>query len=180
SAQTSKPMPMEQLAAYNKPDREKVLYGGAKNEGKITWYTSLAGESYKQLAAAFEAKYPGIKVESYRATRPEMSARITAESQAQRYIVDTIETTIPLLKLLKENSMLVPYYFPTQAKFTDNTKEKAAKGLVFWAIDRESHIGLAYNKNSIASNLAPRNYDGLFRPEFNDKTPTTRRGNGVY
>ena len=51
SAQTSKPMPMEQLAAYNKPDREKVLYGGAKNEGKITWYTSLAGESYKQLAA---------------------------------------------------------------------------------------------------------------------------------
>src|ERR1051325_6604609 len=95
AAQTSKPMPMEQLAAYNKPDREKVLYGGAKTEGKITWYTSLAGESYKQLAAAFEAKYPGIKVESYRATRQEMSARIAAESQAQRYILDTIETTIP-------------------------------------------------------------------------------------
>ena len=36
SAQTAKPMSIEQLAAYNKPDREKILYAGAKNEGKIT------------------------------------------------------------------------------------------------------------------------------------------------
>ena len=179
SAQTAKPMPIDQLAAYNKPDREKVLYAGAKGEGKITWYTSLAGESYKQLAAAVEAKYPGVRVESYRATRQEMSARIAAESQAQRYIVDTIETTIPLLKLLKENSMLVPYYFPTQAKFPDNTKEKTGKDLVFWAIDRESHIGLAYNKNSIASQLAPRNYDGLLRPELKDKIAFAGSDTGV-
>ena len=83
-------MSMEQLAAYNKPDREKMLYAGAKAEGKITWYTSLAGNSYKDLAGAFEAKYPGVKVESYRATRQEMAARITAEAQAQRYIADTL------------------------------------------------------------------------------------------
>src|SRR5687768_13273171 len=85
----SKPMPLDQLAAYNKPDREKVLYAGAKNEGKVTWYTSLAGDSYKQLAAAYEAKYPGVKVESYRATRQEMSARVLAEAQSKRYIADT-------------------------------------------------------------------------------------------
>src|SRR5690349_10054294 len=179
SAQTSKPMPMEQLAAYNKPDRERVLYGGAKNEGKITWYTSLAGESYKELAAAFEAKYPGVKVESYRATRAEMSARITAEAQAQRYIVDTIETTIPLLKLLKDNSMLVPYHFPTQAKFPASVMEKGPNGLVFWAIDRESHIGLAYNKNVVPSKLAPRNYQGLLRPELRDKIAFAGSDTGV-
>ena len=97
TARAQSKISVEQLAAYNKPDREKVLYAGAKTEGKITWYTSLAGESYKQLYAAFEARYPGVKVESYRATRQEMGARIMAESQAQRYIVDTIETTIPLL-----------------------------------------------------------------------------------
>ena len=38
---------LAQLAAYNEPDREKVLYAGAKAEGKIMWYTSLAGGSYK-------------------------------------------------------------------------------------------------------------------------------------
>ena len=172
-------MPLDQLAAYNKPDREKILYAGAKTEGKITWYTSLAGESYKQLAAAFEARYPGVKVESYRATRQEMSARIIAESQAKRYIVDTIETTIPLLKLLKDNKMLVPYYFPTQAKYPDNVKDKAPKGLVFWAIDRESHIGLAYNKNQIPAHLVPKNYDGLLRPELKDKIAFAGSDTGV-
>jgi hypothetical protein len=130
AAQSAKPMPLEQLAAYNKPDREKVLYAGAKVEGKATWYTSLAGDSYKQLAAAFEARYPGVKVESYRATRQEMSARVMAEAQSKRYIADTFETTIPLLKLLKENKMLVPYYFPTQAKYPDNVKEKRTQGSI--------------------------------------------------
>jgi iron(III) transport system substrate-binding protein len=179
AAQSAKPMPIDQLAAYNKPDREKVLYAGAKAEGKATWYTSLAGDSYKQLAAAFEAKYPGVKVESYRATRQEMSARVMAEAQSKRYIADTFETTIPLLKLLKENGMLVPYYFPTQAKYPDNVKEKAPKGLFFWAIDRESHIGLAYNKNLVPSNLAPKNYQELLRSELKDKIAFAGSDTGV-
>jgi iron(III) transport system substrate-binding protein len=180
SAQTAKPLPIEQLAAYNKPDREKVLYAGAKAEGKLTWYTSLAGNSYKELAAAFEAKYPGVKVEAYRATRQEMGARIMAEAQAKRYIVDTIETTIPLLKVLKDNKLIVPYFFPSHAKYPDNVKEKApAKGLVFWAIDRESHIGLSYNKNQVPAALAPKNYDGLLRPELKDKIAFAGSDTGV-
>ncbi|HYT57669.1 MAG TPA: extracellular solute-binding protein [Verrucomicrobiae bacterium] len=176
---TQSKMSIEQLATYNKPDREKMLYTGAKAEGKITWYTSLAGESYKHLYGAFEARYPGVKVETYRATRQEMGARILAEAQAQRHIVDTLETTIPLLKLLKDNNMLVPYHFSAQAKYPDNVKEKGPKGLVFWAIDRESHIGLAYNKNAIPEKLAPKNYEGLLRPELKDKIAFAGSDTGV-
>jgi len=180
NARAQTKMSLTQLAAHNKSDREKVLYEGAKAEGKITWYTSLAGESYKQLAAAFETKYPGVKVESYRATRQEMAARIMAEAQSQRYIVDTLETTIPLLKLLKDNKMIQPYYFPTEAKFPDNVKEKSpVKGLYYWAIDRESHIGLGYNKNSIPATLAPKNYQGLLRPELKDKIGFAGSDTGV-
>jgi iron(III) transport system substrate-binding protein len=179
-AQPGKSMPFAQLAAYNKPDREQILYAGAKAEGKIMWYTSLAGGSYKDLAAAFEAKYPGVKVEAYRGTRQELGARILAEAQAKRYIVDTIETTIPLLKLLKDNKLIQPYYFPTQAKYPDHVKEKSPiKGLFYWAIDRESHIGLAYNKNSISSHLVPKNYDGLLRPEVKDKIAFAGTDTGV-
>lgn len=180
SAGAQTKMSFAQLAAYNKTDREKVLYEGAKAEGKITWYTSLAGGSYKDLASAFEAKYPGVRVESYRATRQEMGARIMAEAQSQRYIVDTLETTIPLLKLLKDNKMIQPYYFPTEAKFPDNVKEKSPiKGLYYWAIDRESHIGLGYNKNAIPATLAPKNYQGLLRPELKDKIAFAGSDTGV-
>src|SRR5262245_26615338 len=100
-AQSGKPTKIEDLAAYNKPDREQVLYAGAKTEGKITWYTSLAGGSYKDLASAFEAKYPDVKVEAYRGTRQKLGTRILAETQAKRYILDTLESTIPLVKLLR-------------------------------------------------------------------------------
>jgi iron(III) transport system substrate-binding protein len=178
-AQSGKPMTFAQLAAYNKPDREQVLYAGAKAEGKITWYTSLAGGSYKELAGAFEAKYPGVKVEAYRGTRQDLGARILAEAQAKRYIFDTLESTIPLLKLLRDNKLIAPYYFPTQAKYPDAVKEKGPKGLFFWSIDRESHIGLAYNKNSSAAQLVPRNYEGLLRPELKDKIGFAGSDTGV-
>lgn len=179
TAHAQSKMTPQQLGAYNKPDREKLLYAGAKAEGKVTWYTSLAGDSYKKLAGAFEAKYPGIQVESYRATRQEMSARIMAEAQAQRYIADTMETTIPLLKLLKDNKWLLPYWYPTMAKTPDHIKEKASNGLVYWAIDRESHIGLAYNKKLVASNIAPRNYEGLLNPQLKDKIAFAGSDTGV-
>jgi hypothetical protein len=38
-----KPATIAVLAAYNRPDREQVLYEGAKKEGKLMWYTSLTG-----------------------------------------------------------------------------------------------------------------------------------------
>jgi ABC-type glycerol-3-phosphate transport system substrate-binding protein len=65
-AQTRKPTTIAELVTYNGKDREQMLYAGAKSEGKITWYTSLAGNSYKAMAQAFESKYPGVSVEAYR------------------------------------------------------------------------------------------------------------------
>jgi iron(III) transport system substrate-binding protein len=179
SAWAQSKMSLAQLAAYNKPDRERILYAGAKAEGKVMWYTSLAGGSYKALAAAFEAKYPGLKVEAYRGTRQELGARIFAEAQAKRPIADTIESTLPLLKFMRDNNLLVPYYFSAQAKYPDNVKEKGPKGLYFWAIDRESHIGLAYNKNSIPESIAPKSYEGLLHPELKDKIGFAGSDTGV-
>ena len=44
-AQARKPMTISELVTHNGKDREQILYAGAKNEGKVTWYTSLAGDS---------------------------------------------------------------------------------------------------------------------------------------
>ena len=65
--QARKPSSIAELAGYMGADREQLLYSGAKNEGKVVWYTSLAGGSYKGIATAFEAKYPGVAVEAFRA-----------------------------------------------------------------------------------------------------------------
>jgi iron(III) transport system substrate-binding protein len=167
--QSGKPTKVADLAAHDKPDREQLLYAGAKAEGKVTWYTSLAGGSYKELASTFEGKYPGVKVEAYRATSQELTARVIAESQSRRFIVDTLESTIPLLRFMRDNKLLTPYFSPALQKYPDFAKEKTGKSLVYWAIDRESHIVLSYNKNSIPADLVPKNYEGLLNPKLKDK-----------
>ena len=59
--QNRKPMTVTEIATYNGADREQLLYAGAKTEGKVVWYTSLAGDSYKGMVKAFETKYSGVK-----------------------------------------------------------------------------------------------------------------------
>ena len=43
--QARKPATIAELASYRGADREALLYAGAKTEGRIVWYTSLAGDS---------------------------------------------------------------------------------------------------------------------------------------
>ena len=166
SAQTKKPLSITELAAYNKPDREKVLYEGAKKEGKLTWYTSLTGGPNTDMPKVFLAKYPGVAVEVYRGDSEAIVQRVIQEAQAKRFIVDSIETTFPVLKVMQEYKLLAPYFSPHLAQYADDTKEKADKGLVYWATDRESYIGLAYNANLIQGNAVPKSFDDLLNPEL--------------
>ena len=168
-AQTGKAMTVAELAAYNKPDREKVLYEGAKKEGKLMWYTSLTGGPNTDAPKVFEAKYSGVAMEVYRGDSDALISRITQEAQAKRYIVDTIETTFPILKVLQELKLLAPYFSPHLAQYPDDVKEKSSQGLVYWATDRESYIGLAYNTNAVQGAAVPKNFEDLLKPELKGK-----------
>jgi iron(III) transport system substrate-binding protein len=176
-----KPVSANELAAYNKPDREKLLYEGAKKEGKLLWYTSLTGGPNLEVPKAFEAKYPGIKAEVYRGDSDAIIQRVLQEAEAKRYLVDVIETTFPILKVMKDEKLLTPYFSPYLAQYPDEVKEKAAKGLVHWATDRESYIGLAYNTNVIPQSAAPKKFDDLLKPELKGKIgfATSDTGNRV-
>ena len=172
---------IKELAVYNKPDREKMLYEGAKKDGKLMWYTSLTGGPNTEAPKIFEAKYPGVKMEVYRGDSDALISRILQEAQAKRYLVDTIETTFPILKVMKDENLLTHYFSPQLAQYPDEVKEKADKTTVYWATDRESYIGLAYNTNVISPNFAPKKFDDLLKPEFKGKIgfATSDTGNRV-
>jgi iron(III) transport system substrate-binding protein len=165
-AQTRKAMTIAELVTYSGKDREQLLYGGAKGEGKVTWYTSLAGDSYKGMVKAFETKYPGVKVEAYRVSGSEITTRMTEEARAKRYIADTVETTEGNLMFMRDAFLFRPYYSPHFASYPEDAKEKSERGLYFWAIARESYIGFAYNKKLLSKNAVPTNYEGLLHPEL--------------
>jgi iron(III) transport system substrate-binding protein len=164
--QSLKPTTLSELVTYAGADREQVLYGGAKAEGKVVWYTSLAGESYKSMVKAFEAKYPGVKVEAYRGSGHELTTRMMEEAKARKSIVDAVETTEANLMFMREAFLLRPYYSPYFASYPEDAKEKSERGLYFWGIARESYIGFAYNKKLLSKNAIPKNYEGLLHPEL--------------
>jgi iron(III) transport system substrate-binding protein len=172
-AQTRAPMTISELVTYKGKDREQILYTGAKVEGKVTWYTSLAGDSYKGMIKAFESKYPGVKVESYRANGGEITNRMVEEAKARRPIVDTIETTEANLMFQREAFLLRPYHSPHFAAYPNDAKQAGERGLYFWATARESYIGFAYNKSLLPKDAVPKNYDGLLHPALKGRMGLT-------
>ena len=176
---------VSELATYARADREKILYDGAKREGKVVWYTSLVPS--KDIAKIFEAKYPGVTVEVYRAGGIELLSKALAEHKARRFLVDTIESTPGALMSLRDEQFFAPYFSPHLKAFPDSAKEKAKNGLVYWTTDRESYIGFAYNKNAVAANLLPRKFDDLLKPALkgkmavsNDESSARQIGAMVY
>ncbi len=168
-AQAQKPKSIAELAAYRGPDREAILYAGAKTEGKVTWYTSLAGASYKELAKAFSAKYPGVEVEPFRAPGSDLVVRLEEEAKAGRKIADTIETTEGSLIFLRDDKLLRPYDSPYLDKYPETGKERAKKGLVYWALARESYVGFTYNTKLLPKEAVPKDFSGLLNPALKDR-----------
>jgi iron(III) transport system substrate-binding protein len=168
-SQSGKPSTAAEMAAYTGQDRQRLLVEGAKREGKVVWYTTLAVVQNKQIAATFEGKYPGVKVEIYRTGSSALVQRVLNEAQARRHIVDAIETTLPGLLTFRDNQLLLPYTSPYLAAYPEESKEKAPTNLVYWTIDRESYIGFAYNKNLLAAADVPKSFDGLLKPALRDK-----------
>ncbi|HEY7555488.1 MAG TPA: extracellular solute-binding protein [Candidatus Binatia bacterium] len=172
-----KPATITDVAKFTGADRERLLYEGAKKEGKLVWYTSLV--PHKEIAKVFSSKCPGVTVEIYRTTGVDISNRILAESQAKRHVVDAIETTPPSLMLLRDSQLLMPYSSPYLARYPDVAKEKHSAGLVVWTTDRESLIGVGYNKNLMAAADLPRKFDDLLKPALKGKMSTANNETGA-
>jgi len=167
SGQSSKPMHLPDLAKYTGADRSRILYEGAKKEGKFLWYTSLIAN--KEIVKIFESKYPGVTVETYRANGTQLATRVLAEAQSKRYLGDVIETSPPGLMVLRDSQLLFPYTSPYLAEYPEAAKQKATRDLVFWTIDRESYIGVGYNKNVLPAGDVPKNFDDLLKPALKGK-----------
>jgi iron(III) transport system substrate-binding protein len=177
-AQGSKPSTLAELAVYNGPDREQLLVAGAKKEGKVVWYTALAGGSYKDLARGFEAKY-GVQVEAYRGNSKDLISKVLAEAQARKFLMDVAESSPPLMLIMRSQNLLTPYYVPHLVKYLPEAKEETGKGTVSWATDRESYMGFAYNKEKLPASAVPKNYEGLLNPALKGKMAFASTDTGV-
>jgi len=172
SGQARKPRTLDELLSYNGPDRHQILLEGAKAEGKIVWYTSLAGV-YRELVDSFKRKYPEVAIDVYRAGSNDLAPRIINEAQAGRHVADALESTPGLLMALRDRGLLKAYFSPELAKFPDEAKAKGDGNRVYWVTDREAYMGFGYNTRLIAPAEVPKNFQDLLRPELKGKIAIT-------
>src|SRR6476469_9066634 len=114
---------VEEIALYNKQDRQKFLVEGAKKEGKVSWYTSLiVDQVVRPVKEAFEKEYPFLQVEFFRGNAERLVQKMFAEYQAKRYDVDLIDGTVSPTMVHRAN-LLQRFYSPVLAEYPAELKD---------------------------------------------------------
>src|SRR3977135_3650278 len=86
---------------------DAALIAAAKKEGEVVWYsTQIISQLVRPVTAAFEKKYPGIKVRSTRANAAEVAIKILNESKAGRVQSDLFDGTTTVVPLKQAGQVL--------------------------------------------------------------------------
>jgi len=78
------------ITSYARAQSEAELVAGAKKETKVVFWSSMRIEDSRALAAGFEARYPFVKVDIFRAGGEQIVNRALAEHMAGKTTYDVI------------------------------------------------------------------------------------------
>ena len=168
-AASGSPTTAAQLASYQGADRQQLLEAGAKQEGQLTWYTSLAGDIIQKLTDGFKTKYPFMTVDVFRAAENDLVTRAMQEHQAGKRVMDALETPLDGELIFDESKLLLPFFSPALAKIPDDFKTASKNGLAVGATDRITFIGFGYNTTLVPEGAVPKKIDDLLNPELAGK-----------
>jgi len=147
---------VEKVAMYEGQDRRERLLAGAKKEGSLSLYTSLAATTLEEFTADFEEKY-GIKVNAWRAGDDKVLQRALTETKAGRFDVDVVHVVSVEMealhreKLLQEvkslhHKDLLPHAIPPHRE---------------WVATVLNVIVQAYNTDKVKEKPLPKTYEDL-------------------
>ncbi|MDQ6618924.1 MAG: extracellular solute-binding protein [Pseudomonadota bacterium] len=149
------------LLQYQGADREAKLLAGAKKEGVVVIYTSLATTESVPLTQAFEKKY-GIKAELWRALSDKVVQRTITEAQGRRHAVDVVETNGPELEMITREQLFAPFYSP----YIADLPAFALPAHRQWVSDRMNFFVVAYNTQKVKREEIPKSYEGFLDPKW--------------
>jgi iron(III) transport system substrate-binding protein len=153
--------------------QENPLVQGARKEGKVVWYTSLAIPSSTAIAHAFRTRYTGIEVEVHRTGSQRVLQRVMQEASAGIKNADIIHTSdAGHFVLLKEKGMLLKYVPKGVEVFPAGFKDKDG----FYYGMRATLSVIAYNPKIVSEKEAPKTWKDLLNPKWKGKMVTGHPG----
>jgi len=154
-------------ALPSEAQEQAALVEGAKREGMVAFATSISAPNFPKFLDAFKAKYPFLDVSSgyYSAPTGRVLARVSAEIDSGNLTFDAlhIANLAPFLTMAR-NGQLLPYHSPELAAYPES-----AHGGDFWTTARVVGVIMAYNKNVLPPERAPKSWADILKPEFKGK-----------
>jgi iron(III) transport system substrate-binding protein len=146
---------------YEGADRAERLAAGARKEGALVLYTSLATSESVPLTQAFEKKY-GVKVELWRSLSDQVLRRALSEARARRHTVDVIETNAPEVEALARERVLARFESP----FIADIPAWGVPAHRMWVADRFDFFVVAFNTAKVRRDELPATYEGFLDPKW--------------
>ena len=153
------------ILTYKGPDREARLVEGAAKEGQVVFYSAMiVNQALRPVTAAFQKRYPAIKMTYWRGDSEEIAVKIGVESRAGRLVADIVEGT-GIGEIAVQAGFAQPSWSPELAAVPEARRDP--RGL--WVPTRMSYFGVAYNTRLVPADAAPRSYDDLLDPRWKGK-----------
>jgi ABC-type Fe3+ transport system substrate-binding protein len=168
-----------QAFTYSGSDRDAYLTKCAGDEGSLTWYTSLAGDVVDAMVRTFSAKYPNVKVETYRGEQTDIVSRVYQEAQADRLQGDVVEVTSDGFRQLAEMKTIGVFSSPVTANAPERFTLKDDAGGTLGIGDRASYVSFAYNTDKLPASAIPRTLQDLLTPALKGNIALTDSTTGV-
>jgi iron(III) transport system substrate-binding protein len=157
-AQASAAVP---IAMYEGPDRTQRLIEGAKKEGSLNLYTSMAEKDDRRLIEAFEKKY-GVKVKVFRSTKNILLQRVISEARAGHNEADFVGNPCPEMEALVREKLLQPVKSPVQKDLIPAALPAHRQ----WTGMRVYLFVEPYNTDKVSKDELPKTYADLLDPKW--------------
>jgi len=145
------------ILTYAGPDRTERLIEGAKKEGQLTYYSAMiVNQALRPLTAAFQKKYPFIKMSYWRGDSEDIETKLSAEMRANNPVADVVEGT-GIGELAVRAGLAQPAWSPQLADIPEKMRDPRR----LWVPTRMSYFSIAYNTRFVAASSVPRTYEDL-------------------
>jgi iron(III) transport system substrate-binding protein len=133
----------------------------AKAEGKVSFYANIT--AIKPIMDAFNAK-TGLKGKYTRISTSKFLPTVLTEFQAGKLMADVLQAPLPVMQMLKAQGILTPYKSPAADGYPGWTRKDDQ--IQAFGIE---YVGLIYNKELVKQADAPKRYEDLTDPKWNNK-----------
>ena len=144
---------------------DPALVAAARKEGRVVWYTTLiVNQVVLPIKAAFEKKYPGVKLEYARADEQPNAVKILDEARAGQLQAD-IYDGVTIMEGLKQAGLTAPFSIPNDSAYSANMKatDSSWRALLMFVFTE------GFNTNMVSKAQAPKTYQDLLDPKWKGK-----------